>query len=97
MKDMVIYNYGLTLYLGAVPTAFLTILFITVDMSLLHLSYKETNALVMSQKLKKIQRRFLLQLSLQAFIPFLLICIPTLAAIVAFSWEIFGTTCKLLY
>lgn len=94
---MIIYAYGPVVLFGAIPLVILIILFTTVNMSLFYLSFKETSAVVMSQKLKKLQRRFLLQLGLQSFIPLLLVSIPVLLAIVAFSLEIFGTACKCLY
>lgn len=94
MEDAIVYKYGATFLFGAVPLVLLVILFVVVDLSLLYLSYKETNTMVMSQKLKKIQRRFLLQLSLQSFIPLFLVSLPVLAAIIVFSVEIFGTACK---
>lgn len=97
MPNICIYHYSTVMIFGIAPLGFLIVLFVTVEMGFLYFSYKETSRAVMSPKVKKMQRQFLLQLGLQAFIPIIAIIVPTVAVIFVFSFGVLGYSCKLYF
>lgn len=79
---------------GTPPLAILCNFYFIAEITFVFLTYKTLNIGQMSPKLRKLQRRLLLQLTVQAFLPFLLICIPGSFIIAIIAFEIFGYFCK---
>lgn len=57
-------------------------------------TYRTIRLVVMSARLKRMQRLYLVQLVLQAFIPLILVIIPASGFILIMMFEIYGFACK---
>lgn len=59
-------------------------------------SWKATKTRNMSPKLRGIQQRFLLQLCLQAFVPFVVVVGPTVVLVIVMLSDLFDFVCKFI-
>lgn len=60
-------------------------------------TFKAINVKILSESTRRIQRKFLVQLFLQATVPLIFVMIPTLCFGLAILFNIFGVKCKDVY
>ena len=72
-------------------------IFLLAIVSFIFLTYRITTAQMMSANLRRIQRLYLRQLILQAFIPITLLIVPGVPFALIMVFEIYGVECKFRY
>lgn len=94
IPNIIAYDRVTVSYYGCVPLLTAAALFVTVIIFFIAQTYRAIRFAVASARLKRMQRIYLGQLVLQAFIPFILVIIPGVSFIIIMIFEIYGLTCK---